>query len=198
VLFRLFKIKIKKPIIKETIHINCEINNIADILKLIDLYKIEPTIQYNINMQALHDIKEPLEELNNMIGMKNLKNNIVDQILYFIQKNVQENPNFVEENKYDICASVQNIIIEILMDKLKMAVAQTGIKQIAIGGGVSANSGIRNTLKAAEGKYGWKTYIPKFEYTTDNAAMIGIVGYQKYLQDQFTDSTVVSKARIEF
>ena len=120
------------------------------------------------------------------------------QILYFIQKNVQANPNFVEENKNDICASVQNIIIEILMDKLKMAVAQTDIKQIAIGGGVSANSGIRNTLKAAEGKYGWKTYIPKFEYTTDNAAMIGIVGYQKYLQDQFTDSTVVSKARIEF
>jgi len=80
------KIKIKKPIIKETIHINCEINNIGDILKLIDLYKIEPTIQYNINMQALHDIKEPLDELNNMIGMKGLKNNIVDQILYFIQE----------------------------------------------------------------------------------------------------------------
>jgi Holliday junction resolvasome RuvABC ATP-dependent DNA helicase subunit len=79
------EIKIKKPIIKETIHINCEINNIDEILKLIDLYKIEPAIQYNINMQALHNIKEPLEELNNMIGMKNLKTNIVDQILYFIQ-----------------------------------------------------------------------------------------------------------------
>ena len=120
------------------------------------------------------------------------------QILYFIQKNVQANPNFVEENKNDICASVQNIIIEILMDKLKMAVSQTGIKQIAIGGGVSANSGIRNTLKEAEAKYGWKTYIPKFEYTTDNAAMIGIVGYQKYLHHQFENASVVSKARIEF
>lgn len=120
------------------------------------------------------------------------------QILYFIQKNVKENPNFIEENKMDICASIQNIIIEILMDKIKLAVQQTGITQIAIGGGVSANSGIRNTLKATEEKYGWQTYIPKFEYTTDNAAMIGIVGYYKYLENHFSDATVVSKARIEF
>ena len=120
------------------------------------------------------------------------------QILYFIQKNVLENPNFIEENKSDICASVQNVIIEILMEKLKMAVAQTGITQIAIGGGVSANSGIRQTLAAAEGKFGWKTFIPKFEYTTDNAAMIGIVGYHKFLEDKFVDQSTVSKARIEF
>lgn len=120
------------------------------------------------------------------------------QILYFIQKNVLENPNFIEENKNDICASVQNIIIEILMEKLKMAVVQTGITQIAIGGGVSANTGIRQTLKEAESKYDWKTFIPKFEYTTDNAAMIGIVGYQKYLQYKFSDAYVVSKARIDF
>ena len=120
------------------------------------------------------------------------------QILYFVQKNVLENPNFIEENKANICASVQNIIIEILIDKLKLAVAETGIKQIAIGGGVSANSGIRQTLKDAEHKYGWKTFVPKFEYTTDNAAMIGIVGYQKYLHNKFSDANVVSKARIEF
>ena len=120
------------------------------------------------------------------------------QILYFIQKNVIENPNFIEQNKHDICASVQYTIIEILMDKLKLAVAQTGITQIAIGGGVSANSGIRFTLKEAEKKYGWKTYVPKFEYTTDNAAMIGIVGYQKFLYDKFANAAVVSKARIEF
>lgn len=120
------------------------------------------------------------------------------QILYFIQKNVVENPNFIEENKADICASIQYTIIEILMEKLKMAVAETGIKQIAIGGGVSANSGIRQTLKEAESKYGWKTFVPKFEYTTDNAAMIGIVGYQKYLNQKFNDASVVSKARIEF
>lgn len=120
------------------------------------------------------------------------------QILYFIQKHVAENPNFIEDHKADICASVQHTIIEILMDKLKLAVAETGLTQIAIGGGVSANSGIRTTLKEAEGKYGWTTFIPKFEYTTDNAAMIGIVGYQKYLADKFSENDVVSKARIEF
>lgn len=120
------------------------------------------------------------------------------QILYFIQKNVKENPNFVEENKADICASIQHIIIEILMEKLHLAVQQTGIHQIAIGGGVSANSGIRSTLKEAETKFGWKTYIPKFEYTTDNAAMIGIVGYYKFLENKFNDASIVSKARIEF
>lgn len=119
-------------------------------------------------------------------------------ILYFIQKNIAENPNFIEENRDDICASIQHTIVQILMDKLKLAVAETGIKQIAIGGGVSANSGIRTTLKEAEKKYGWKTFIPKFEYTTDNAAMIGIVGYQKYLASNFEDNSVVSKARIQF
>ena len=119
-------------------------------------------------------------------------------ILYFIQKNVAENPNFIEANLNDICASIQHTIIEILMDKIKLAVKETGIKQVTIGGGVSANSGIRNAMKEAEQKYGWKTYIPKFEYTTDNAAMIGIVGYQKFLIENFETSTVVSKARISF
>ncbi|MEO7978519.1 tRNA (adenosine(37)-N6)-threonylcarbamoyltransferase complex transferase subunit TsaD [Flavobacterium sp.] len=119
-------------------------------------------------------------------------------ILYFIQKKKLENPNFIVENLNDICASIQYTIIEILMDKLKLAVKETGIKQIAIGGGVSANSGIRTRLKETENKYGWKTFIPKFEYTTDNAAMIGIVGYQKYLSSRFETSAVVSKARIQF
>ena len=116
-------------------------------------------------------------------------------VLYFIQKQVKENPKFIEENRDDICASIQYTIVEILMDKLKLAVKQTGINQIAIGGGVSANSGIRNTLKEAENKYGWKTYVPKFEYTTDNAAMIGIVGYYKYLKGDFANLSVTAQAR---
>ncbi|MDN3706899.1 tRNA (adenosine(37)-N6)-threonylcarbamoyltransferase complex transferase subunit TsaD [Myroides ceti] len=120
------------------------------------------------------------------------------QIMYFIQKNQKENPDFIQENLNDICASVQNTIITILLDKLKMAVEETGIHQVAIGGGVSANSGIRKTLKEAETKYGWKTFIPKFEYTTDNAAMIGIVGYYKFLEKHFSNQEVVSKARIPF
>ena len=118
-------------------------------------------------------------------------------ILYFIQKKVAEDATFIDKNLNDICASIQHTIIAILMDKLKLAVKETGIKSIAIGGGVSANSGIRNTLKEAEHKYGWKTYIPKFEYTTDNAAMIGIVGYQKYLIHDFESATVVSESRIQ-
>ncbi|KOS08203.1 tRNA threonylcarbamoyladenosine biosynthesis protein Gcp [Flavobacterium akiainvivens] len=119
------------------------------------------------------------------------------QILYFVQRQLATDPDFIQNNMNDICASIQYTIINILMDKLKMAVKETGITQVAIGGGVSANSGIRNTLKEAEKKYGWKTYIPKFEYTTDNAAMIGIVGYHKFLEGQFNDSSVTSKARIE-
>ncbi len=119
------------------------------------------------------------------------------QILYFVQKQTKANPNFIEENLHDICASIQHIIIEIIMDKLKTAVQQTRINQVAIGGGVSANSGIRKALKEAEQKYGWKTFVPKFEYTTDNAAMIGITGYLRYKKGMFDDVSVVSKARME-
>jgi len=116
-------------------------------------------------------------------------------ILYFIQKEVKENPKFVEENLNDICASIQFTILEILMDKLQRAVKQTGIKQIAIGGGVAANSGIRFRLKEAEKGLGWKTYVPKFEYCTDNAAMIGIVGYLKFLDEDFAEQNIAAKAR---
>lgn len=116
-------------------------------------------------------------------------------VLYSIQKETQLNPNFISENLNDICASVQHTIVRILMDKLKKAVNKTQIKQIAIGGGVSANSAIRQALQENGKKYGWKTFVPKFEYCTDNAAMIGIVGYYKYKQELFSDSSVVATAR---
>ena len=119
-------------------------------------------------------------------------------VLYFIQKQTKENPDFIAENLADICASIQYTIVEIIMDKLKAASKQTGITTIAIGGGVSANSGIRNSIKEGEKKYGWTTFIPKFEYTTDNAAMIGIVGHLKYLEKDFADMSTVSKARLSF
>jgi len=118
-------------------------------------------------------------------------------ILRFIQKNVRENKNFIKENLNDICASIQYTITAILMAKLKEASKQTSIKHVAIAGGVSANTGIRSALIAAENEFGWKTYIPKFEYTTDNAAMIGIVGYYKYLEQQFEDVSVTAKARMK-
>lgn len=116
-------------------------------------------------------------------------------ILYFLQRETQKDADFVSKNINDICASVQYTILEILMDKLQMAVDQTGIHQVAIGGGVAANSGIRQRLKDAEEKLGWSTFIPKFEYCTDNAAMIGIVGYLKYEKGAFTDQSIAAKAR---
>lgn len=119
-------------------------------------------------------------------------------ILYFIQKKTADDPDFISKNINDICASVQHTIIEILMDKLISAVKETGISQIAIGGGVSANSGIRQKMKEMELERGWKTFIPKFEYTTDNAAMIGIAAFYKYLSGSFENSSVTSKARIDF
>jgi len=119
-------------------------------------------------------------------------------ILRFIQKNVKENTNFIEDNLNDICASIQYTIVSILMNKLIKASKQTGIQHIAIAGGVSANSGIRSELLAAENKFGWKTYIPEFEYTTDNAAMIGIAGYYKFLEKQFENISATAQARMKF
>ena len=118
-------------------------------------------------------------------------------ILYFIQKKVKENPNFIDENLNDICASIQYTIVEILFDKIKLAVKETGINHVAIAGGVSANSEIRKVLKTFEKKLGWTTYIPKFEYTTDNAGMIAITGYLKYLDHNFADEKIMATARLK-
>ncbi len=119
------------------------------------------------------------------------------QILYFIQKKVKEDPNFIKENLNDICASIQYTIIEILIGKLKNAVNKTGIKHIAIAGGVSANSEIRKRLQIAEKHWDWTTYVPKFQYTTDNAAMIAITGYLKYLNNEYADVSVTAQARLK-
>lgn len=118
-------------------------------------------------------------------------------ILYFVQKEVKAHPNFISDNLNDICASIQYTIIGILIYKLKLATKQTGIKHIAIGGGVSANSGIRQALKNGEQKFGWTSYVPKFEFTTDNAAMIAIVGYLKYLEGDFAEQSVMASARLK-
>ncbi|RFN58500.1 tRNA (adenosine(37)-N6)-threonylcarbamoyltransferase complex transferase subunit TsaD [Marixanthomonas ophiurae] len=118
-------------------------------------------------------------------------------VLYFIEKQVDKNPDFISENIEDVCASLQFTIVDYLMDKLKNAVKHTGITEIAIGGGVSANSGIRTALKETETKYGWTTHIPKFEYCTDNAAMIAIVGELKYKQHVFAKNDVMAQARMK-
>jgi N6-L-threonylcarbamoyladenine synthase len=103
-------------------------------------------------------------------------------VLYFLQK---QSPDFIQDNLHDLCASIQHTIVNILIKKLKKAVQQTGIQQVCIAGGVSANSGLRKALQEAGEKHGWQTFIPPFEYCTDNAAMIAITAYHKYLQEDF-------------
>ena len=115
--------------------------------------------------------------------------------LYFIRDEKIKNKNFVEENIANICASIQARIVSILLNKLKKASLQTGIKEVCIAGGVSANSGLRNSFTAMGKEEGWNTYIPAFEYCTDNAAMIAITAYYKYLESMFEDLSVVPSAR---
>ncbi|ALL04664.1 tRNA threonylcarbamoyl adenosine modification protein TsaD [Pedobacter sp. PACM 27299] len=119
-------------------------------------------------------------------------------ILYFIRKQEKENPDFISEHLDDICASVQYSIVHILLNKLKKAAQQYGIKEIAIAGGVSANSGLRDGLEKTAMDLGWNVYIPAFEYCTDNAAMIAIAGYQKYLNADFVGQDTAPLSRMNF
>lgn len=116
-------------------------------------------------------------------------------ILYFIQKEVRKNENFINENLNSLCASIQKTIIEILMDKLEKASKDLGIKEVAVAGGVSANSELRKAMEIRKKTLGWVTYIPKFEYTTDNAAMIAMVAKLKYGKKIFSDLSVSATAR---
>lgn len=116
-------------------------------------------------------------------------------ILYFLRDQTAQNPGFVEANLADICASVQQSIVTILLKKLRKAAKQTGIQQIALAGGVSANSGLRSALGKMGEKEGWQTYIPAFEYCTDNAAMIGIAGYYKFFRGAFCEQDAAPYAR---
>lgn len=118
-------------------------------------------------------------------------------ILYFLKKQVQQSPGFIEQNLSDICASVQARIVSILMKKLLLAARNTGIKDIALAGGVAANSALRTALEQEGKQRGWKTYIPRLEYCTDNAAMIGIAGYYKFLKGDFSSQEAAPVARWE-
>lgn len=118
--------------------------------------------------------------------------------LYNLRKWVAEEPDFVENHKEDIAASLEFTIVDILMKKLKLAVKQTGIKHVAVAGGVSANNGLRNAFYDAAKRWGWTIYIPKFSYTTDNAAMIGITGYNKFLDGQFCSIDAPAFSKVTF
>lgn len=119
-------------------------------------------------------------------------------VLYFIQKELEKDPDFITKNLNDLCAGIQQTIIEILLKQVKIAAEKFGIAEIAIAGGVSANSGLRNALNALGQDLGWNVYIPKFEYCTDNAAMIAITGRYMFLKSMFTDQSVCAQARIPF
>ena len=118
--------------------------------------------------------------------------------LYSLRDWVAADPDFIEKNKADIAASLEWTIVDILMKKLRKAVKQTGIKHVAVAGGVSANNGLRNAFYDHAKRYGWTIYIPKFSYTTDNAAMIGITGYYKYLNKEFCSIDAPAFAKTTF
>lgn len=115
--------------------------------------------------------------------------------LYLVRDKLKENPDFIQQNLNDLCASVQTAVIDNLMEKLVLAAKQTGIRQVAIGGGVSANSLLRSRMEQGQGKYGWEAFVPPFSFTTDNAAMVGMAGFFKFQEKRFCSLDAVPYAR---
>ncbi len=131
-------------------------------------------------------------------GMNYSFSGLKTSFLYSLREWVAEDADFIEHHKNDIAASLEYTIVDILMKKLRMAVKQTGIKHVAVAGGVSANNGLRNAFHDHARRYGWTIYIPKFSYTTDNAAMIGITGYYKYLDKDFCSIDKPAFSKVTF
>lgn len=131
----------------------------------------------------------------NIPGLDYSFSGIKTSLLYFLRDRLKEDPAFMENNKADICASFQKDLIDILLKKLIIAVKQTGIRQVAISGGVSANSGLRNRIQEEGAKRGWTTFLPELRFTTDNAAMIAITGHFKYLENIFTTLDIAPLSR---
>jgi N6-L-threonylcarbamoyladenine synthase len=151
--------------------------------KIMDLgYPGGPMIDKLSKIGDANKFSFPLPKIQ---GLNYSFSGIKTSFLYFVRDELKKNPNFIEENKADLAASMQRTIIEILMLKLKRASRETGINEIALAGGVSANSGLRAAIVDGESSYGWNTYIPPFQFTTDNAAMIAIAGYYKYIKGEF-------------
>jgi N6-L-threonylcarbamoyladenine synthase len=131
----------------------------------------------------------------NISGLDYSFSGIKTSLLYFLRDKIAEEPDFIKENKTDICASFQRDLIDILLKKLFLAAKQTGIKEIALGGGVSANSGLRERITLEGEKKGWNVFLPEFRFTTDNAAMIGIAGLYRYIKGLFTSLDVAPISR---
>lgn len=163
--------------------------------KLLGLdYPAGPIIDQYAKQGNPNAFEFPLPKLE---GLQFSFSGIKTSVLYFIQKQEQMNKDFIQENIYDLCASIQKTIIEALLVKVKQCVNQTGIPRIAIAGGVSANSELRNKLQELAKENNYQVFIPKFEYTTDNAAMIAMVGSLKFQQNQFTDLETYATSRLK-
>jgi N6-L-threonylcarbamoyladenine synthase len=134
---------------------------------------------------------------SNLIGYNFSFSGIKTSILYFLQKEMAQNPNFISENLADLCASIQRNLVEMLMKKFKQAAIDTGIKHLGIAGGVAANSLVRKELAKLAEKHNWHAYIPKFEYCTDNAAMIAMAAHYKYLAQNFSTQTISAEPRMK-
>ncbi len=163
--------------------------------KLLGLgYPAGPLIdQFAAQGKPVFDFSEP-----KVPGLNFSFSGIKTSILYFLRDKMSDNPTFIQENLADICASVQERIVSVLLKKLRKAARQTGIKEIAIAGGVSANSGLRSGIKNMGEIEGWNTYIPRLEFCTDNAAMIAVAGYYKFLKGETAGQDAVPAARLSW
>jgi N6-L-threonylcarbamoyladenine synthase len=135
--------------------------------------------------------------ITRMPGLNYSFSGIKTAVLYFLRDRLEENPNFITENLPDLCASIQHTLVEMLLIKLKEAMKQVGVTEVAIAGGVSANSGLRSALAALAQRKGWKLYVPEFEYCTDNAAMIAMAAHYKYLRKDFVGYDLVPLAKLK-
>lgn len=135
--------------------------------------------------------------ITRMPGLNYSFSGIKTAVLYFLRDRLEENPNFITENLPDLCASIQYTLVEMLLIKLKEAMKQLGTKEVAIAGGVSANSGLRTTLAALAERKGWKLYVPEFQYCTDNAGMIAMAAHYKYLRNDFVGYDLVPLAKLK-
>jgi N6-L-threonylcarbamoyladenine synthase len=133
-----------------------------------------------------------------MPGLNYSFSGIKTAVLYFLRDRLAEQPNFITDNLADLCASIQHTLVEMLLIKLKEAMKQRGVTEVAIAGGVSANSGLRAALSALSQRKGWTLYVPEFEYCTDNAAMIAMAAYFKYLRGEFVDYDIAPLAKMKF
>lgn len=163
--------------------------------KLLGLdYPGGPLIDEYAKLGDPEKFKFPISEMD---GYNYSFSGIKTSILYFLRDNLRNNPNFIEENINDICACIQKTLIQMLLIKLIKSSKDFDIKDVAISGGVAANSGLRNTLEEMRDKQGWDVFIPDFEYCTDNAAMIAITAYFKYLHEDFLDLGSVPNPRMK-